>query len=93
MDKTSGALLQEYSGQVNTKGYRIEAAIGYESKQVLSGSEDGSIYIWDLVKASKIKSLKPPDGSSDIVHSVVYHPSQEQLASASKSKIFVWSSE
>ncbi len=103
MDKASGSMLQEYTGNVNTKGYRLEAALDFDSKRVYCGSEDGKIYEWDFIKASKIEAVpfspSPTDSNSSIssslaaVHSLSYHPSEHKLAGACKNKISLWNCE
>ena len=90
MDKTNGSMLQEFSGVPNSKGYRIECCVGFESRQVLSGSDIGHILIFDLVKGHKVEDIKISD-KSEVVHSLAYHPSKEQFACASKNKVFIYS--
>lgn len=90
MDKTNGSMLQEYHGVSNKKGYRIEAVIGHESRQVLSGSDEGKVTLFDLVKGNKQETY---DVSQDVVHSISFHPSKEQFTCASKSKVYVYGSE
>ena len=88
MDKTNGSMLQEYNGVPNSKGYRIECCVGFESQQVLSGSDNGHILIYDLVKGSKIESIQVSD--NEVVHSLTYHPSKEEFLCASKNKVYVF---
>ena len=90
MDKTNGSMLQEYSGVPNTKGYRIECCVGFESRQVLSGSDNGHVLLYDLVKGDRVQDLKVND--NQVVHSLCYHPSKEQFACASKNKVFIFAS-
>ena len=92
MDKTNGSLLQEYFGVTNKKGYKLEAAIGFESKEILAGSDDGKVNVFDLVRGTKVKDLSV---SSDAVHSLSYHPSgkKEEFTCASKDKIYVFQGE
>jgi len=90
MDKTNGSLLQEYLGVTNKKGYRLESVIGFESKQILAGSDDGKVIMFDLVRGTKTKTLNV---SQDVVHSLSYHPSKEEFTCASKDKVFVYQSD
>jgi len=85
MDKENGSMLQEYSGIKNSKGYRLEASVGFESKEVLCGSDDGHITIFDLVKGDKIKTLAV---NESVVHSLTYHPSKQEFFCASKGAIY-----
>lgn len=87
MDKTNGSMLQEYHGIPNKKGYRIEAVIGHESKQVLCGSDEGKVFVFDLIKGNKESTY---DISRDVVHSLSYHPNKEEFSCASKNKVYVY---
>ena len=77
-------------GVTNKKGYRLEAVVGFESKQILAGSDDGRIVMFDLVRGTKINTLNV---SQDVVHSLSYHPSKEEFSCASKDKVFVYHSD
>lgn len=55
-DKTTGELLQEYSGHLNRR-YRVEAVLDCSDRVVLSGSEDGRVRCWDLVEGSVLAAL------------------------------------
>ena len=60
-----------------------------ESKEILAGSDDGKVNFFDLVRGTKVKDLSV---SSDVVHSLSYHPSgkKEEFTCASKDKIYVF---
>ncbi|KAF9937959.1 vacuolar sorting protein VPS33/slp1 [Modicella reniformis] len=49
MDRADGALLNAYKGHRNDK-YKIRSCLSNSDAHVLSGSEDGKIYIWDLME-------------------------------------------
>jgi mitogen-activated protein kinase organizer 1 len=51
MDRANGTMLNAYKGHTNNK-YKIRSCLSNSDAYVLSGSEDGSIYIWDLLEAS-----------------------------------------
>lgn len=87
MDKDSGEMLNEYTGHRNTD-YRIDNCLNSKDTHVLSGSEDGTIYIWDLVEAKVIQKLVHE--GQKVVHSLTYHPSETCLVSASGDKMYVW---
>ena len=76
-------MLQEYLGNKNDSGYRIESVLDHTDRRVLSGSEDGSVYIWDLVEAKLVGKL---DHNLDQVpiHSLSFHPDQSRLCTAAK---------
>jgi mitogen-activated protein kinase organizer 1 len=48
-DKENGSCLNEFKGHVN-KNYKLTSCLTNNEQQVLSGSEDGKIYSWDLVQ-------------------------------------------
>lgn len=57
MDKAHGTLLQAYKGHVNTE-YRVRSCLGMNDTYVVSGSEDGRIFVWDLVEGKVVKTLE-----------------------------------
>ena len=86
-DKSSGELLSEYKGHVN-KSYNVENCMNNTSSQIFSGSEDGFVYVWDLVD-SKIKQ-KLQHGTGKTVHSLSYHPEEKKLLTAQEQFIYLW---
>lgn len=48
-------MLQEYGGHKNTD-FKIDSRLTYNDAYVVSGSENGSILMWDLVS---VRSLAP----------------------------------
>ncbi len=56
IDKGNGTLLQSYKGHVN-KDYRIRSCLGMNDAYVVSGSEDGQIYVWDLLDGKALHKL------------------------------------
>jgi len=89
-DKTSGELLQEFSGHIN-KDYRLECSLDYTDKYVLSGSENSQVYVWDLVEGGCIAKLD--HDSVGVVSSLDPHPSKAQLLTAARANILVWEAE
>ena len=67
LDKGNGALLQAYKGHVN-KDFRIRSCFGINDAFVVSGSEDGKIYVWDMLEGKVVKKL---DGHAGKVTSAV----------------------
>lgn len=51
MDRANGTMLNAYKGHINNK-YKIRSCLSNSDAYVLSGSEDGNIYIWDLLEVS-----------------------------------------
>jgi mitogen-activated protein kinase organizer 1 len=52
MDRANGGLLNAYKGHRNEK-YKIRSCLSNSDAHVLSGSEDGKIYIWDLMEVRR----------------------------------------
>lgn len=60
LDKGNGKLLQSYRGHTND-AYRVNSCLGLGDSAVVSGSEDGSIYVWDVLDGSVIERLESDD--------------------------------
>ncbi|XP_029653442.1 WD repeat domain-containing protein 83 [Octopus sinensis] len=88
-DKQTGELLNEYSGHRNSE-YKIDSCLNNTDNLILSGSEDGIVYIWDLISAETKAKLEHPDQRP--VHSLSHHPSDAVLLTASGSKMYMWAS-
>ena len=61
MDKGNGQLLQSYRGHTNTE-YRIRSTLGMADSMVISGSEDGKLYAWDLLGGKVIETMEAHEG-------------------------------
>lgn len=79
LDALNGKLLNEYSGHQNTS-FSIQSCFSNSDGQILSGSEDGRVYIWDLLSNMVLKSFQ---AHSKATCSIAYHPSQDLLLTAS----------
>jgi mitogen-activated protein kinase organizer 1 len=79
MDKANGKLLQSYKGHVN-KDYRIRSSLGFGDSVVISGSEDGQIYAWDLLDGSVVEQLHAHEGK--VASAVACNPAQKEWATA-----------
>ncbi|KAG0373985.1 hypothetical protein BGX24_010977 [Mortierella sp. AD032] len=88
MDRANGTMLNAYKGHTNSK-YKIRSCLSNSDAYVLSGSEDGSIYIWDLLEGEVVHKV---EAHSKIVSSIDYHPNQDRMCSASvDGSIKTWS--
>ncbi|KAG0351308.1 hypothetical protein BG005_009225 [Podila minutissima] len=88
MDRANGGLLNAYKGHVNNK-YKIRSCLSNSDAHVIAGSEDGKIYIWDLIEGDVVYRI---DAHSKIVSSIAYHPSEDRMCSASvDGSIKTWS--
>lgn len=64
MDKANGQRLQSYKGHMNND-YRIRSTLAFADSVVISGSEDGQIYAWDLLSGDVVERLHPWSGDDD----------------------------
>jgi len=87
-DKSTGEMLQEFSGHLN-KEYRLECCMDFSDKYVLSGSENGQVYVWDLVEGGVVAKLDSGAGRG-IVHSLATHPNKPQMLAAARGTVVVW---
>ncbi|KAG0175254.1 WD repeat-containing protein 83 [Apophysomyces sp. BC1034] len=78
MDKANGTLLNEFKGHRHTE-YKIESTLTNTDAHAISGSEDGKIYIWDVLEDTPVTTLESHEG---VVTSVDYHPSDVAMLSA-----------
>jgi mitogen-activated protein kinase organizer 1 len=87
LDKSNGELLNEYKGHKNTN-YKIDSALSRDDAFIFSGSEDGLLYIWDLVEARVVHKLK---GHTKEVCALDVHPHEPIVVSGSvDGTIRVW---
>uniref|UniRef100_A0A3Q2YSW4 WD repeat domain-containing protein 83 n=1 Tax=Hippocampus comes TaxID=109280 RepID=A0A3Q2YSW4_HIPCM len=89
LDKSTGEMLGEYTGH-KMKGYKLECCLSCKDTHVLSCSEDGHVYFWDLVEGCL--SLKLPVGKA-VVQSLSFHPTQPRLLTASEGRVQFWAAE
>ena len=100
-DRRDGKVLQSFrdEGFMN-ENYRIRAALGMNDSVVISGSEDGSICVWDLVEGKMIHRLRHALHTSvageskrkDVVSAVTYCPSgrREWCSAGGDGNVIVW---
>ncbi|KAK7099882.1 WD repeat domain-containing protein 83-like [Littorina saxatilis] len=89
MDKDTGEMLNEFTGHKNRQ-YKIDSCLNNEDTLVVSGSEDGKVYLWDLVEAKLVHTLDHQ--TTRPVHSLSFHHAEACLLTASADKVFVWRS-
>lgn len=89
MDKTNGKLLNSFRGHRQEK-YKIESALSYDDIHVLSGSEDGQVYIWKVLEGTLVRTLESHSGT---VSTLDCHPSQASLVTGGDDGVIrVWDS-
>lgn len=87
-DKSTGELLNEYTGHVN-KNYQLENCFNNATNRIYSGSEDGHVYVWDLIDAKIKQKLK--HSNEKAVHSISFHPDASKLLTAQENCAYLWS--
>jgi mitogen-activated protein kinase organizer 1 len=79
-DRSSGTLLSTYTGHIN-HDYVMRCAFMHKDAYVISGSEDGSLLIWDLLQNAPLQRL---EAHTKYVPSICIHPREPtHLISAS----------
>jgi len=79
LDAFDGALKQMLSGHVNDNGSYLEASFSPDAQFVLSGSEDGGIYLWESATG---KRMCVWTGHNAAVGCVQWNPTRMMVASA-----------
>lgn len=69
----------------------IECGLNVKDDHVISGSEDGCIYIWDLIEAKVKHKIKFKENR--VIHSLCHHPEEICLLAATEKYIIVIRSE
>lgn len=106
MDRTNGQLLKAYRDDafVNTD-LRVRSTLGLNDSVVVSGSDDGMVFAWDLLegeclhkfKHSQMRELQgkgtnvSAKGKKDVVSAVAFCPLRKEWASAGgDGNVVVW---
>lgn len=87
LDKSSGDLLNDYTGHKNTQ-YRLQNALSFDDNTVFSGSEvrdeqsqKQSIFVWDLLEQTILQKI--PTQHSQPLNALCYHADKHMLLAAS----------
>lgn len=104
MDRANGQLLKAYRDEafVNTD-LRVRSTLGLNDSVVLSGSDDGMVFAWDLMggtalhkfRHSEIREIKgkmeKEKGKKEVVSAVTFCPSRREWVSAGgDGNVIVW---
>ncbi|KAJ2007848.1 WD repeat-containing protein 83 [Coemansia thaxteri] len=96
IDRSDGTAMAAFSGHKCTE-YRIQCDAS--DAAVASGSEDGFVYLWDILRDSETGAAsRRLEGHSGIVNTVVFHPSanvdqakrHSMLSAASDGNVIIW---
>ncbi len=86
-DKVTGELLNDYTGHRNAQ-YRTQSIFSTDDSLVISGSEDHLVFVWDLVEARVLQTLK---GHSHVVSCLAFSPTSRAFVSGSiDSTLMLW---
>jgi COMPASS component SWD3 len=92
-----GRCVKTYQGHTNAKfsiagGFGIYGSPEYPSAFVVSGSEDGAIWIWDVGRKSVLQTIQ--DAHDGVVFGADTHPSERYIVSGGSDKaVRLWKSE
>ena len=76
-----------YTGHL-TKKYRIDCAFNRTDSTIISGSEDGKIYYWNLLDGKLIGTID--NDNKSIVHSLSTNVNKDELLTCSENFVYVW---
>lgn len=79
MDKSNGKMLQHYKGHTNSD-FRIRSCLGFGDAAIFSGSEDGKVYIWDVLEGKVLERLAAHEGK--VASAVACNSVRKEFASA-----------
>jgi mitogen-activated protein kinase organizer 1 len=89
LDRVTGELLNSYSGHINSQ-LQVGHCITNDDSYVITGSEDGSIFIYDLMETKIVERL---DGHERTICGIAYTPQKSEiclLTASADSTIKVW---
>ena len=90
IDKDTGGVLNTYKGHIN-KEYKIDSTLMSRDSHVISGSEDGCLYFWDLIKAEITTKVTSAHGG--VIYTLSRHPTKNYLLTAAMDSVKLWSGE
>ena len=79
MDRGDGKCLRTFKGHRNTE-YRVRSCLGLGDKVVVSGSEDGVVYAWDILSGEIVAQVQAHAGK--VASAVAWNGLRRQWASA-----------
>jgi WD40 repeat protein len=72
--------IQRFKGHQNTAKNIVRASFGPREAFVLGGSEDGRVYVWDVVTGKLLETLP---GHRGVTYNAKWHEKQALMASSS----------
>jgi mitogen-activated protein kinase organizer 1 len=99
-DRQNGKLLQAFRDpDFLVENYRVRSTLGMKDSVVISGSENGGIFVWDLLEGNVLHRLRHDGGvgekrkgSKEVVSAVAYCPSgrREWCSAGADGNVVVW---
>lgn len=91
MDKETGELLGEYLGIPRTD-LCLESSVDCHDMRILSGSNDGHLYVWELVSQKLLIKLSADKPLRHATVSVSVHPQKNCFLASNGTNILMWES-
>jgi hypothetical protein len=84
VDLRMGRVVKRFRGHQNSSRHFIRACFGPTDDMVMGGSEDGSIYMWDVNSVEVVRVLH---GHTDVVYQSLWSRTKGVLASCSDDRV------
>ena len=90
VDKDNGKVLNSFEGHIN-KEYKVDSCAMKNDTHVVTGSEDGHIFFWDLIDAKVVKKIEK--AHVGVIYSLSKHPTKNLLLTAATDGVKLWDSQ
>ena len=90
VDKNNGMVLNSFEGHVN-KEYKVDSCVMQNDTHVVTGSEDGHIFFWDLIEAKIVTKIEK--AHLGVIYSLSIHPTENLLLTAATDGVKLWNSQ
>ncbi|KRY16595.1 WD repeat domain-containing protein 83 [Trichinella patagoniensis] len=87
LEKDSGQLLAQFTGHKNNE-YKMDSCFLSSDRQIISGSEDGKVFCWDLLTGNLLYILNHP--VPFVISSVSAHPTDVCCLTAMRGNVYYW---
>ena len=89
MDKDSGELLGEFMG-LPPSDLCLESSVDYNDTRILSGSSDGSLWVWELATQKVVAKLTGDKPSRHPTVSISVHPQKNCFLASNGMNVLMW---
>ena len=90
IDKDTGGVLNTFKGHTNVE-CRVDSFVTHTDGEVVSGSEDGAVYVWDLVTGEVVRKIDV--AHKGVVYTLAAHPSKFVMLTGGMDGVKLWSDE